>query len=247
MAAQNNVSGTAPNPDVISAYGYGWKQLWKPFWMLLLIGIIYFLIGSVISVPQWIITSVDRFNGSFFDPFLFMFSSVYSLLSLAFGILVTGPIAFGISYAFLKAVRGEEVDLEDMFAAFRRNYWHTVLAYFLMALIIGVGFIFLIIPGIYLACKLAFIPYLVVDKKMDGAQAISASWKMTNGYGWQVFLIGLLGFFIVIAGFICLIIGVIISIMWINITLASLYYAVDSRNPSLVQVPPDALAPPITQ
>lgn len=227
----NTAADTGLQPDVISAYGHGWKKLWKPFWMLLLIGIIYFLIGTVINIPQWIIMFANRFNESGFSPFLFMFSSVYSLFGIAFGLLVTGPIAFGISYAFLKAARGEEVKLEDMFAAFRKNYWHTVLAYFLMALIIGVGFILLIIPGIYLACKLAFIPYLVVDKKMDGAEAIGASWKMTKGFGWEVFLVGLLAIPIFIAGFLCLVVGVIISIMWVNIALASLYYAVSLRNP----------------
>lgn len=75
MINQGNATGeTGLHPEVISAYGHAWKKLWKPFWMLLLIGIIYFLIGTVVNIPQWIITSVERFNGSFFNPFLLMFS-----------------------------------------------------------------------------------------------------------------------------------------------------------------------------
>jgi uncharacterized membrane protein len=238
MVTQGSVPEIGLNPDVISAYGYGWKRMWTPFWMLLLIGVIYFVITGVIGVPQWIVAGLSGFKDSPMSPFLLMFSSVYSLFTLAFSFLVAGPIQYGVSYAFLKAARRETVNVEDMFSSFKRNYWNTVFAYFLNTLIVGVGFIFLIIPGIYLACKLAFIPYLVVDRKLDAIEALRQSWKMTNGYGWQVFLIGLLGIFVFIAGFICLGIGVIISVMWISITMASLYYAVSLKNPPELPPPP---------
>jgi hypothetical protein len=51
-----------------------------------------------------------------------------------------------------------------MFAAFN-NYLNAVLAYLLVTVIIIIGFVLLIIPGIIFACKLAFVPYLIVDQK----------------------------------------------------------------------------------
>jgi uncharacterized membrane protein len=237
------INAVPPNPEVISAYSHGWKMLWKPFWILLLIGIIYFAISAVVGSPQWVLTSADRLEDSF-TPFVFLFTSVYSLFSFAFSLLVGGPLSYSISYAFLKAARREEVDVADLFTAFRKNYWNSVGAGFLTGLIIGLGFIFLIIPGIYLACKLAFVPYLVIDKRLNVTDAMSTSWKMTGGYGWQVFLLGLLAVPIVVAGVICLGIGVIISIMWISIALASLYFAVDSRYVSPVHTPPQITVPP---
>ena len=89
-----------------------------------------------------------------------------------------------------------------------------------------IGFVLLFFPGIYLACKLAFTPYLVVDRKMQVIEAVKESWYLTKGHGWKVFLIGLLGFPIGIAGLICFGVGIIISIMWISLALASLYHSV---------------------
>ena len=119
-----------------------------------------------------------------------------------------GPIYYGVSYASLKAVRGEKVEVQDMFEAFK-NYWNAILAYIIVGAIIFVGFLLLIVPGIIFACKLAFTPYLIVDKKMEVIEAIRTSWNMTNGHAGEVFLIGLLAIPIVIAGFICLVVGVI--------------------------------------
>jgi uncharacterized membrane protein len=112
-----------------------------------------------------------------------------------------------------------------MFAGFR-NYWNAVLASLLVGAIIFIGFILLIIPGIIFACKLAFTPYLVVERNMDVIEAIKASWNMTRGHAWKVFFIGLLAIPIAIVGLCLLLIGIIPAIMWITLAFASLYHAV---------------------
>jgi uncharacterized membrane protein len=121
-----------------------------------------------------------------------------------------------------------------MFAAFK-NYWNAVWSFLLVFVIVFVGFILLIVPGIIFACKLAFVPYLVVDRKMSVMKAIDESWHMTNGYAGKVFLLCLLGIPIVIAGFICLVVGVIISVMWIQTAMASLYHAVSTQREAKLQ------------
>ena len=95
-----------------------------------------------------------------------------------------------------------------------------------MFAIITFGLVLLIVPGIIFACKLAFTPYLVVDRKMEVIEAVKESWRMTGGHAWKVFFIGLLAIPIFILGLICLVVGVIISIMWITLAFASLYHAV---------------------
>ncbi len=133
-----------------------------------------------------------------------------------------------------------------MFAAFK-NYWNAVAATILVDIIVVIGFILLIVPGIIFACKLAFVPYLVVDRKMGVMKAIDESWHMTNGHAGKVFLIGLLAIPIFLAGFICLIVGVIISFMWVNMALASLYHAVSKQRESQlgpVTAPTQTIIPP---
>ncbi len=66
-------------------------------------------------------------------------------------------------------------------------YWNAVLASLLVGVIIGFGIVLLIVPGIIFACKLAFTPYLVVDREMPVIDAIQESWRMTTGHAWKVF------------------------------------------------------------
>jgi len=196
-------------PGVIFAYKFGWRNLWPSFLELFLIGLVF----AVISGAVGSITGLA--------PFLSIISIFVSL-----------PLSYGQSYCYLRATRDGEVKFEELFSGFK-SYWNTIGAGILCMLIVVGGTILLIVPGIIFACKLAFVPYLVMDRKLGPVEAIRTSWKMTNGHAMEVFLIVLLGIPIVIAGLICLLVGVIISGMWINMALASLYYAVSDQKEGL--------------
>jgi hypothetical protein len=200
-------------PGVISPYKHGWRMLWPNFWILLLTIVISFLISGAISGITRVV------------PFLSVISFFVSI-----------PLGYGVSFCFLRAARHEEVKFEEMFNGFK-CYWNCLGAGILSFLIVAGGFILLIVPGIIFICKLSFVPYLLIDRKMGPVEAIKTSWSMTRGHAMEIFLIGLLGIPIIIAGLICLGVGVIIADMWISIALASLYYAVSETQPSQAQPP----------
>ncbi|MFC2011465.1 YciC family protein [Chloroflexota bacterium] len=204
-------------PGVGSSYRNGWRQLWKYFLELFLIGII----GIVIGVPSGMGGGEAREGVAAVG--------ILGVLGFIYSILVVSPTEYGISFAYIKAARGDKLIIKDMFEAFR-NYWNVVLANLLVGIIVLIGLFLLIIPGIIFACKLAFTPYLVVDQKMEVIEAVKESWRMTNGYAWKVFLIGLLGIPISIAGLLCLGVGIIVAIMWITLASASLYHSVSVRD-----------------
>ncbi|MFC2056696.1 hypothetical protein ACFLTO_03900 [Chloroflexota bacterium] len=199
-------------PGVGSSYSNGWRQLWKYFLELFLIGIIATVIGIPSGMGGW----SDNAAGAF---------TILSFLGIVYSILIAGPVDYGVSFAYLKAARRDKLEIKNMFEAFE-NYWNAVLANILVGAIVLIGMMLLIVPGIIFACKLAFTPFLVVEWKMDAITAVKESWRLTNGHAWKIFLIGLVGIPISIAGLICLGVGIIISIMWITITIASLYHAV---------------------
>ncbi len=211
-------------PEVLICYGHAWKQIWKYFAELFIILIISFSIGFLVELVRLPISIISSFVDES-NLILIPFVVLNFLFYIAFVILLSQPIQLGIAYANLRASRGENLEIKDMFAFFR-NYWNVVLAAFLTNLIIGIGMIFLLVPGIIFACKLAFVPYLVMDRKMQATDAIQKSWSMTDGYALKIFLMALLVFPIVIGGFLCLFFGVIISYIWINLAVASMYYAV---------------------
>jgi uncharacterized membrane protein len=88
------------------------------------------------------------------------------------------------------------------------------------------GFIFLIIPGIIIACRLAFVSYLVMDKKMDPIQAVEESWKLTKGHAWTIFFMAIVSFFICLLGLIMCFVGIFPAMIWVKSSFASLYEAV---------------------
>lgn len=205
-------------PDAGSSFSVGWKVLWTSFVELLVISIVYMVLSGPVGVVQWQVDSV----GWWLAPL--------ALFAITYGIFVAGPIGYGVKLVFLKAVRGERVEVKDIFVVFQRNYWNAVVANIVVGIIVGLGMVMLIVPGIIFACRLAFVPYLVVDREMDVMDALRVSWDMTRGYGGQIFLMGILSFIVVLAGIVCLFVGVFISVMWISTAFAAMYHAVEIRN-----------------
>ena len=206
------------HPDAGSSYSVGWKVLMAAFVELLVISIVYSVLTGPISVVQW---KVDSFAW-FMVPLAFF--------GIVYGVFVAGPIQYGANWVFLKAVRGERIEVRDIFVVFQRNYWNAVIANIVVGIIVGLGIVMLIVPGIIFACRLAFVPYLVVDREMDVMDALRVSWDMTRGYGWQIFLMGLLAIPVVIIGLICLFVGVFVSVMWISAAFAVMYHAVAMKD-----------------
>jgi hypothetical protein len=205
-------------PEAGRSYSIGWKVIWVYFVELLVVSIVYAVLSGPISFFQW---RVQHFEW-FMVP-LVMFGIIY-------GIFVAGPIGYGMNWVFLKAIRGERLEIRDMFVVFQKNYWNAVVANVVVGVIVGLGFVMLVIPGIIFACRLAFVPYLVVDRGMDVMDALRVSWDMTRGYGWQIFFMGVLAFFIVIGGLALIIVGVFVSMMWIAAAFAAIYHAVELKD-----------------
>ncbi len=211
-------------PSVMDSYKNGWNQMWKYFLELFLIFLIAILIGfpnAIFSIILKIPHELEGIGSMFYGIVAFYFW----LFTMAYTFLVIRPIDYGISFAYVKAARGDKLEVRNMFDVFK-NYWNAVLANILVGLIVAIGFIFLIVPGIILACKLAFVPYLVVDKRLDVIEAIKESWNMTDGYALDVFAIALLAIPISIGGLLIFGVGIIIAVIWIRLAFASLYRAV---------------------
>jgi uncharacterized membrane protein len=149
------------------------------------------------------------------------------IFSFAYNLLVIKPIAYGVSFAHLQAARDDPLEFRDMFEAFY-TYWTAVLASLLVSVIVGIGIVLLIVPGIIFACKLAFTPYLVVDRQMTVIEAVQQSWRMTSGHAWRVFLVGLLAIPLALVGLMFCGVGIIIALMWTRLAFASLYHAISS-------------------
>jgi uncharacterized membrane protein len=204
-----------PIATISGSYEYGWQQMWKHFLYLFLVAVIVMIASAPMSGLQG--------RHDFDSPGMI----ALQIIVAAYALLLMPVIEYGGDLLFLRGMRNEKIDIKEMFSGFTSNYLNIILANLLTFAIVGLGFIFLIVPGIILACRLAFVPYLVMDKKLEPVAAVEKSWSMTRGHGWTIFGMGLLAIPIVIAGLLCLIVGIFFALIWINTAFASIYYAID--------------------
>jgi uncharacterized membrane protein len=195
-----------------SVLTYSWNVLWDKFITLLLV----MLVVWVTYIPM------SALKGAEHNSFL---TSIFGTFSFLYFIFIMSPISYSADFLYLKAIRNDEVDVKKIFDVFS-NYLSVVLANLLRVAIIGFGFVFLIIPGVIFACRLVLVPYLVMDKNLDPVKAVEESWRLTRGYGWKIFWMYLVSFFLIIAGLIVLVFGAVIAFIWINAAFASLYQAI---------------------
>lgn len=184
--------------------------------MLFVIGIVVALASAPGSIfGQWTQDESGAVDG------------FYTGLAILCFVFINGPIQYGGSYVLLKAARDDEIGVGDVFEGFR-DYFNVVTASVFVTIIIWIGLLLLVVPAIIFACKLSFVPYLVLDKKMSAWDAVQESWDMTTGHAWKIFAMSILAVPIIVAGLICLGVGVIVSVMLIGLAFASLYHALDT-------------------
>jgi len=190
--------------------------MWKYFLYLFLVSVII----TVLHIP---ISIADSFKDDITAGIV-----VLQVLGFFYWLLLFPIFSYGVDWIYLKAIRDKEIDIKEMFIGFN-NYVNIILAHLLATAIIGIGFIFLIVPGIIFACRLVFVPYIVMDRNLDAVKAVEKSWQMTAGHGWKIFGMGVLSFFIIVLGLILLIVGVFPAAMLVSSAFASLYHSIDHQ------------------
>lgn len=214
---ENSSGEKIPYATSRGSYAYGWQQLKKYFIYFLVIT----LIVGIADIPFSKVRDMDWENG----PVTY----ALQLLGMAYAIFFLPVFKYGGDLLILRGIRNEELELGELVAGFKENYINIVLANLITTAIVIVGFIFLIVPGIILACRLVFVSYLIMDKNMDPITAIEKSWAMTRGYAWHILGMAFLAIPIFIVGLVCFIIGSVVSVMWVHAAFAALYHAIDSE------------------
>ncbi|VVB64462.1 Uncharacterised protein [uncultured archaeon] len=176
---------------------FGWNTLKKNFGfflgMLAIVVAINLLVGLVMSsfseeAPKVLVIGV---------------SAISWMLDLL--------ISMGVIKITLKFCDQERTTYRDLFSAYRLllNYLVGSIVYGIM---VAIGFVFLIVPGVYLAVKYQFYDYLIVDKGMGPIEAIKRSGVLTEGVKWNLVLFWLALVGINILGMLALGVGLIATV-----------------------------------
>ena len=231
------INYTRLTPTLGGSFSNGWQVMKSYFLYLLLVVVV---VGMVNGPGGF---KVDADSGAFgfihgiplkADNLFVTVGTIFLVLfGFAYYFLLVPVFNYSAKLIYIDAVREKEIELQKLIAGFS-NYLNVILANLLKSALVVMGFLFFIIPGIIIACRLAFVSYLVMDKNLDPMQAIEQSWKLTRGIGWTIFGMAILSVFIFILGLMMLIIGVFPALIWIHSSFASIYQAALNRQEGLI-------------
>ena len=189
--------------DIGSCFSRSWALIKANFWpMIGVTALVLALLGAASGSSQ------AAKGGSNTTSVLFL--------------LIDGPLMGGLSLYYLRKIRGQATSVELVFAGFTQRFLQLFLGGFVTLSLIGLGFLCLVLPGIYLFVAWLFTLTLIVDKRLDFWPAMQLSRRMVAKHWWKVFGLVLLSLLLSFLGLLALVVGLFVAtpIGWLAATYA---------------------------
>lgn len=180
--------------SIEDAFAFAWKTFKANKKLMLLLVVSFFSIIFLNSILQKSIEG--RFVLSFMLTIVYVFVSVF--------------ISIGLIQIMLKICRGGQAKVSEMFGE-KKYLWKFIGGSLVYGLIVVLGYLLFIIPGIIWQIKYGFYQYLIIDKNMGPIEAIKESGKMTYGFKWKIFFLQLSILGICLVGLLFFGIGVLVA------------------------------------
>jgi hypothetical protein len=158
------------------------------------------------------------------------------LFSLA-GSIISLIVGVGATRISLRLHDGRTATVRDLFTVEGPLLWRYFLASLLYALIVAVGTILLIIPGIIFAVRYIFYGYAVVDRGALPMESMRQSAEATKGVWGNVSLFGLVLILLNILGAMLLGVGLLLTAPTSAIAAAWVYRRLTGTQPAAAPVP----------
>jgi hypothetical protein len=178
--------------DVGSAFSYAWKKFQQYTGPLLLIALFVALVYLVFALISF---SVDSVAGRV----------VFEVISFFVGQVVT----LGLYRAALMVTAGETPELGKVFTTDRLGEF--IIGSLLYALIVVVGLILCIVPGVIAAVMLYFYGFYILDRNLSATDALRASYDLVRTHAGPVVALLLVALLVYFVGFLLCGIGVLVT------------------------------------
>ena len=186
------MGGSPNNLDVGPAFSYAFAKFQQNIGPLLLIA----LVVVVVNVIGFAISyAVDSVFGQL----------VFQVVSFVVGQIVM----LGLYRAALMVTAGQTPDVGRVFSTDRLGDF--IVGSLLYSLIVIVGLVLCIIPGIIAAVMLYFYGFYILDKNLPPVDALRASYNLVRAHAGDVFVLLLVAFVVYVVGFILCGIGVLVT------------------------------------
>ena len=143
----------------------------------------------------------------------------FSIIWLIFTLIAGTLVQVMLQKAQLELSKDKHVELDQLWQYAKTNWLELLKLYIVLAVIIGIGFALLIVPGLILMRRYFFAPYVMIDKKCGIKEALEGSHAISNrntGAVWGLigvlFVISLIGILPIIGSLASFVLGALYSI-----------------------------------
>jgi len=218
MAIEEIVPGSEPF-DVMACVKRGFDLTVRHFGIILLVGVIYFAVtfgvGLVVGLVDHALGHSTFGQTSYQMNFGLGFSTAQqnggSIAGILIKQLVSVFLSVGLTRIGLNVVSGREISVGMLFEG-GRKFLPAVGATFLYMLMVSVGLLLLIVPGIYLAMRYGHYLTAMVDRNLGVMDSFAYSSKITTNNRMNLFLLALMTILISLAGCLVLCVGMLFAI-----------------------------------
>ena len=143
----------------------------------------YLIVSIIVSIPQ---------NQEFVSIIISKLRIPGIVLFLIWGFLINPALNVGLATFSLAIVRGKEINIKHLFKGFQ-FLSKSVAVGLLYLLIIIIGIVLFIIPGIILSLIFSMSLYIFAEEpQITIGEALQKSSELTKGYRTKLFLLGLI-------------------------------------------------------
>lgn len=191
-------------------------DLLKPSWQAIKLNLITLIEFIIIPILISLISGIVLYQHSSATSTIFNGTSIVIDLFTVVVSLMFGP---GLTYTLLCGAKGQSIDFLAAFRAGLKFFWRYIGVSICTGFLILIGFICLIVPGIYMIRRYFLAQYFMIDRNLGVFAAMRASKVESKQFTGPVLRVacvqGLFGIIIVIPvlGWIA---GPILSIMYYN-------------------------------
>lgn len=207
------------------AFSHGWKTFAKR--PLFFVGVLFllFFVTLVIQMPGLVLDLVTPDTLENADA-----AGVSVLLLGAWGAIVFALLSWvvqqylsiGVIRITLDAVSGRPYSLKSLLLD-PMVFVNVLLASIVAGALAFLGFLALIIPGIYISLALSPVVYVILDQKVGPIDAVQRCWHLTKGNRGWLFLFGLASFGINVLGILALGVGLLVTVPFTWLAMADVY------------------------
>lgn len=160
----------------------------RHFGVLLLIGAALNAVTISVSVATLLLGPnpelVEGSPSAMLDYYLemgpwWLVAAFVNLIVAAFGTALVTSLA-------VEVILERPVHLGVLVGRAMSKIWTVAGATLISGLVAGIGFVFLIVPGIYISLGFAFLGPVIVHENLSATDALGRSWRLARGHRWRI-------------------------------------------------------------